>query len=229
MTTIEREIPVPTSLAPPLTERAVFVTDDDRRSRLLRGTAVAGGAMACLWLAGLGIGTLGLGSLPGVSLPHRGSEQPKIQPAERTASAQVHADRAARVARLHRNAVAAAQLAERTPRSGRLGTTRAHPRSVTRARARRAQPVASPAAPAAQTPAAAPPASGAVQLGLERRGLTQPPGQERKATATQPQPASPQGQAHRRSDQSATTTTTTTPETLPPGQQKPDTTPPPKA
>jgi hypothetical protein len=223
MTTIEHETRVPASF----TERAVFVTEDDRRSRVLHATAVAAGAMACLWLAGLGIGTLGLGSLPGVSLPHRGSERPRIQPAKPTANAQVHADRVAHQARLHRNAAAAAQIAERTPGSGRLGTTRGRTHAVTRTRERPARRVVPPAAPAAQTPTVAPPTSKAVQRGLQRRSLTQPPGQERKATGAQPQPASPQGQAHGRNDPSSTTTTT--PETLPPGQQKPDKPPPTKA
>ncbi len=43
-------------------ERAVFVTDDDRRARRLRHSAFAAGLLACLWLVGLGLGMFGFGS-----------------------------------------------------------------------------------------------------------------------------------------------------------------------
>jgi hypothetical protein len=50
-------------------EQAVFVTDDDRRSRIARRLALIVLAVAGLWLAALAVGMLGLGQLPGVSLP----------------------------------------------------------------------------------------------------------------------------------------------------------------
>lgn len=201
MTVIERERVTP--LQPP--ERAVFVTDDDRRARRMRRGAFAATALACLWLVGLGLGMLGLGSLPGVSLikPGRGEQQRSETPQGRQAQQLTRRD-----GRLTRSERILAKIA-----SGG-----AVPASASQRAARSA--IARPAAPPA---AAAPPAQQPVNpaqrtRGWARKGQPAPPGQVQKA---QPPPPPPTSHGQRRGQ---TTTTTTW---VPPGQAKKTTPPPP--
>jgi hypothetical protein len=203
MTVIERERVTP--LQPP--ERAVFVTDDDRRARRMRRGAFAATALACLWLVGLGLGMLGLGGLPGVSLikPGRGEQQRSEAPQGRQAQQLTRRD--GRLTRSER--VLARQVA-----SG--GVVRASASQ----RVARSTRIARPAAPPA---AAAPPAQQPVNpaqrtRGWARKGQPAPPGQVQK-TQLPPPPPTLQGQ-HR----GQTTTTTTW---VPPGQAKKTTPPPP--
>ena len=184
-------------------ERAVFVTDDDRRARRLRRGAFAVTALACLWLVGLGVGMLGFGSLPGVSLITPGHEGK-----QRAAPAHQQARDVARLSPSldHRRLVARRAQARRTARASALQQRAAATRAVPRSRA-----VTRPAAPRA---AVAPPAQQPVnpaqrQRGWARKGQPAPRGQLR---TDPPPPATAQGQ--RRGQQ----TTTTTP--LPPGQAK---------
>jgi hypothetical protein len=221
MTSIAQE-KLPTASAAPV-ERAVFVTDDDRRSRIARRLALAALAVATLWLAALAIGMLGLGQLPGVSLPlpagsggkaKQHAPQPASQPLVRSASIDAAVPAAVRP---DRNAVVRASTAtSTTTRSARAKAQSSVPARAAAAPARGRTPVtatAPPPAPAATSPR--------VARGLERRGLTAPPGRTQKASAAtktpQGQTTTPQGQV-KRAD-------ATQPAPLPPpapGQQKPD-------
>jgi hypothetical protein len=224
MTSIAHE--TRTTAATPV-EQAVFVTDDDRRSRIARRLALIVLTVAGLWRAALAVGMLGLGQLPGVSLPLPGvgdkARQQIEQPRPRPLVEQGSVDAVTPVS-AKRQAVIRASA-----------TTAAAQRS--RAKARSAAP-RTPAVPARRhrgTPAAAtpPPAQPAttnrVARGLDRRGLTEPRGQTQKAvataTATPPgQTKEPKGQVKR----ADTTTPPPAPPPAPPGQLKPDK-PPPKA
>jgi ADP-ribose pyrophosphatase YjhB (NUDIX family) len=187
-------------------ERAVFVTDDDRRARRLRRGAFAAIALACLWLVGLGVGMFGFGSLPGISLitPGHDGKQGADTPAQQQAGGDARLRQwieqrrlAARQAQMHRTARASAL-------QQRAAATKTAPRFR-------------PVAPSAATPAVAPPAQQPVnpaqrERGWARNGQLAPPGQLRTQP---PPPATSRGQ---RRGQQTTTTTTTTP--LPPGQAK---------
>jgi hypothetical protein len=190
-------------------ERAVFVTEDDSRSRRLRHAAIALGTLTCLWFAGLGIGTLGLGRLPGVSLsiPGAGGKQ-------RSHGANPRGD-AART-----RATATPQLAQsKEPTTQTMQPATAIQFASSRTRQDRTTPTGAPA-PVSHVPALAPatpsqaaqPATHPVPRGLARRELTAPPGQTNRETRPQ-QPAAAPGQARRVEDSTATT------EPLPPGQQ----------
>lgn len=182
-------------------ERAVFVTDDDRRARRLRRGAFAATALACLWLVGLGVGMFGFGSLPGVSLitpGHNGKQRPDY-PAQQAGGKDV--------ARLSRSA-RQRQLVVRRDQARGIARASASQRAVARA-ARRSRSVTPPAVVASPAQQSVNPAQR--QRGWARQGLPAPPGQLR----TQPPPPTSRGQ---RRGQTSTTTSTTT--WLPPGQVK---------
>jgi len=182
-------------------ERAVFVTDDDRRARRMRRGAFAATALACLWVVGLGLGMFGFGSLPGVSLIKPGpdgskSEAPRAQQAGGEG-----------IVRQSRSLDPLGRLITR----GRSGVVQASASQHAVKTAQRSRPFTPPRS----TPPAVPPAQQPVnpaqrQRGWARNGLTAPPGQTR---TVQPPPTS-QGQ---RRGQTTTTSTTTW---VPPGQAK---------
>lgn len=189
-------------------ERAVFVTDDNRRARRLRRGTFAAAALACLWLVGLGVGVFGFGALPGISLGkqnHHGA-----------GPAQPEANPAANLSPIART------LAPGQSR-GRVGNPS---RPIQHRGGSQSHSVGNPARPA--TPVTPPAAGGAPQQpanpaqhqrGWARKGSPAPPGQVRQA-----QPKPPAGSRGQRRGQT-TTTTTTTP--LPPGQAKKAPPPPP--
>jgi hypothetical protein len=221
MTSIAQETRTTAATAP--AERAVFVTDDDRRSRIARRLALIVLVVAGLWVAALAVGMLGLGQLPGVSLPLPGTggtakqlERPSSAPLARNDSVE-----AASAARAHRQAALRASAATATPTQ----------LSRTKARSAVSRTPAAPVRRRGGVPAAAttpPPAQAAttprLARGLERRGLTAPPGQTQKAAATAT--ATPPGQTREPKGQVKRTDTTTptppAPPPAPPGQQKPD-------
>ena len=181
-------------------ERAVFVTDDDRRARRLRHSAFAAGLLACLWLVGLGFGMFGFGSLPGVSL----------KPAQDGSSSEAPGSQQGGGERIDRQS---RSVDPRGRLSARGGSGTAHA-SVSQRAAKAVQRSRSVTAPHITPPAAVPPAQQPVNPGQRQRGwahngLTAPPGQTRTA---QPPPTS-QGQ---RRGQTTTSTTTW----VPPGQAK---------
>ncbi len=195
-------------------EQAIFVTTDKRRSRFLKRGALVASVLASLWLVGLGIGMLGLGSLPSVSFPisalNRDGGQPKDKRADdaarRPPQSTADADAVRRTSGGSPTSATPALRADRRSRSnGRASAPGIRTRST-------APPVVPGPTAQAQSTTPAP--------GLARRGLTLPPGQEKKATQTQPQPPTPPEKARRRANSQTTTTTTTT--TTPPGQQKPE-------
>ena len=224
MTTFEREIP-----AGP--ERAVFVADDDRRSRRLRTGIIAASAFALLWVVGLGIGMLGSGHLPGISLsiPGRGGGDQARDPKENSSrSERLAAERAAVVAGAQRRGSAELSRDSTTP-GRRPGTAQGNARGGLVPGARRGAAPSPGGKPSAQppTPVTTPQPVG---RGLARRGLTAPPGQLRKSTRRQPA-ATPPDQTRRSKTPKAKSVTTQPPaapptETVPPGQQKPDKPPP---
>src|SRR6266536_4642863 len=182
-------------------ERAVFVTDDDRRARRMRRGAFAATALACLWVVGLGLGMFGFGSLPGVSLIKPGPDGSKSE-APRAESAGGEG-----IVRQRRSLDPLGRLITR----GRSGVVQASASQHSVKTAQRARPFTPPRS----TPPAVPPAQQPVnpaqrQRGWARNGLTAPPGQTR---TVQPPPTS-QGQ---RRGQTTTTSTTTWD---PPGQAK---------
>jgi hypothetical protein len=204
-------------------ERAVFVTDDDRRSRIARRLALATLAVATLWLAALAVGMLGFGQLPGVSLPlpagggkaKQHEQRPVSTPTARSGSvrAVVAAARVNRAAVVRASALTATTALHSRPKS-RSSTFRTR---TAPARRRAAEPVTATSPPAAQ-----PATASRVARGLERRGLTTPPGQAQKAAAPtktpQGQTKTPQGQVKR----TDATQPAPPPPPAPPGQQKPD-------
>jgi hypothetical protein len=220
-TTIEAKTTAQFPTAGPRAERAVFVTEDDSRSRRLRRAAIAAGALSCLWLVGLGIGMLGLGQLPGVSIsiPGRGGDQPTRGSDRSTGAGGAQSQSTQQLAAARESAARTAQR-----RAGNL------PTSSQQRQARVAQAAPAPTARIGQsTPVSAMPGNQPAQAvsqpvprGLARRDLTAPPGQTRRETKPQP-PAAPPGQARRVNEQTGTTV-----EPLPPGQQKLDKPPPPK-
>jgi len=187
-------------------ERAVFVTDDDRRARRLRRGAFAATALACLWLVGLAVGMLGFGSLPGVSLitPGHDGKQRADSPAQQQAGGHDRQSQLIDQRRLVARQAQTRRAARASALQQRAAAAKAAPRS---------RPVTRPAAPAV----VAPPLQR--QRGWTRKGLPAPPGQLRTHP---PPPATSRGQ---RRGQQTTTTTTTTP--LPPGQAKKTPSPPP--
>ena len=216
-TTIEAETTTRVPAARPQAERAVFVTDDDYRSRRLSQAAIAVGALACLWFAGLGIGTLGLGGLPGVSLriPGRG-EQPTqaVDPSNDMTRARARPTPRLAVARQSTATAVPLQAAILAESSHRNHARAKPPVTVPAPRVARATPPQ--AAPGSQP--AQPRTPEPIRRGLERRGLSAPPGQAQRETRPQP-PAAPPGQT-RAGDPEPTLVT------VPPGQQKPDKPPP---
>jgi hypothetical protein len=182
-------------------ERAVFVTDDNRRARRLRRGTFAAASLAVLWLVGLGVGMFGLGGLPGISLGKQGGDgagqaQPAPSPAKLSPIARTL-----------------------TPLQSR-GRVVARP--VRQGAGSQSHSVGNPARPV--SPVTPPPVAGGApqqpanpaqhQRGWARKGNPAPPGQVRKA-----QPKPPAGsRGQRRGQTTTTTTTTTTP--LPPGQAK---------
>ena len=219
-TTIEAEARTRIQAARPQADRAVFVTDDDYRSRRLSQAAIAVGALACLWFAGLGIGTLGLGGLPGISLsiPGTGGEQPQRADDRPNDATRAQPRPTSRLAAAREStATAAPGRASIRQRSSQRNHARATPPvTVPAPRVARGTPL--PAAPGNQP--AQPTTAQPVRRGLERRGLSAPPGKAQREIRPQP-PAAPPGQAQRLGDPE----TTTVP--VPPGQQKPDKPPPP--
>lgn len=207
----------------PRAERAVFVTDDDRRAVRLRRAAVVVGAMACLWLLGLGIGSLGLGSLPSLSVPlveRIGAEQEGAQNPAAPVRRQPASDSDAAV----RPAVGTSAAREAThARSSVERTTRARPNGAVRGSARRVvrrTPLLP--APVAPTQPATPPAT-APPVAPARGNLTSPPGHTQRETRTQ-STTEPPGQA-RRTEAQQTPPAEPSPAanpTTPTGQQKPD-------
>jgi hypothetical protein len=186
-------------------ERAVFVTDDDRRARRLRRGAFAAIALACLWLVGLGVGMFGFGSLPGISLITPGHDGK--QGADTPAQQQAGGDAQLRQWIDQRRLVARQAQTHRTARASALQ------HAAAAKTAPRSRPVAPPAATPAVAPTAQQPVNPAQQeRGWARKGQLAPPGQLRTQP---PPPATSRGQ---RRGQQTTTTTTTTP--LPPGQAK---------
>lgn len=222
MTTIEGEITTRIPMSSPPAERAVFVTDADHRSRRLgMGVRVAGG-LALLWAVGLSIGMLGSGHLPGITIPNPigGDDRPGAgHPTGAEPSTQgLAADRAATNAEAQKpvdreRAASRSAVAEKT--TGRTKLRTISPRRST-----------PPAPPGQAVGAPTPVAPGRpVPRGLVRRGLTAPPGQERKAANAEPA-KTPPGETRRR-DHSLAPAPATPTEPLPPGQQKPDKPPPP--
>ncbi len=192
-------------------DREVFVTDDDRRSKRLRRGAFAATGLACLWLIGLGIGMLGFGGMPGISL---GSD--KRDKAERPA--QEPAPASARFLPSARS-LASGQPPQAAPGRSRQVGSRARGRSRVQRAPVRPPAVAPPPAQQAQNPAGR-------QRGWARKGKPAPPGQVRRAQTKPPPPRPPQGSRGQRRGQTRTTTTTTT-TPVPPGQAKKAPPPPP--
>jgi hypothetical protein len=224
MTSIAQEKPATATAAS--VERAVFVTDDDRRSRIARRLAFAALGVATLWLAALAVGMLGLGRLPGVSLPLPGvakakqqEQRPSTQPPVRNTSIESTTPlvRSNAAAVVHTSAATPAT----TPRA-RAQASAAAPRQAKGPGRRRA---AAPVRTAVPQPATA----RRVARGLDRRGLTAPRGQTQKAaaapkTTARDQTKTPKGQVK----QADAAQAAPQPQPAPPGQQKPDK-PPPKA
>ena len=188
-------------------ERPVFVTDDDRRARVLRRAAMAVAAVACLWVVGLAVGMFGFGNLPGLPLPGVGQHSSGNAPA-------VEEGKSINPLSTPRERSGAPAVAPARSDGGALGRGTAGSRRSTSAGGRSAArgsgtAVVTPAPPAQQ------PVNPAQRTrGWARKGGTAPPGQTRKA---QPPPP-PQSQRGVRRGQQTTTPTTTTP--LPPGQQR---------
>jgi hypothetical protein len=180
-------------------ERAVFVTDDNRRARRLRRGAFVAASLACLWLVGLGVGMFGLGGLPGISLgQHKnagvGGVQPEPNPVKLSPVARSLDPHAPVAAPSHQNQRAVGSRS----RSARAPARPAPPGAVK-------PPVWNPAPQQPVNPVGR-------QRGWARMGYQAPPGQARRA---QPPPPPPSSRGQHRGQ---TTTTTTKP--LPPGQTK---------
>lgn len=163
-------------------ERAVFVTDDNRRARRLRHGSIVAAALACLWLVGLGVGMFGLGGLPGISLgkndnPGARGVQPEPNPAKFSPLARPLDPRAPAATPSRRN--------QRT-----LGSRSRSDRAPTRPAVKppvSIPPVSNPAPPAQQ-----PVNPGGRQRGWTRKGYQAPPGQVRQTQS--PPPPGSQGQ-----------------------------------
>ena len=218
MTSIAQE--KSTTAATASVERAVFVTDDERRSRIVRRATLIVLAAAGLWLAALAVGMLGLGRLPGVSLPlpavggkaNHHVDRPTTAPIVPAAVMRRTATRTDWPSILRSSAATApTAVARKQAKAKAAARTR---NTSTRRRA---------ATPATRTTTAPGQASTPTRVarGLERRGLTVAPGQTRKATAEPKavpgQVKTPQGQAKK-----ATETAPPAQPPAPPGQQKPD-------
>ena len=212
-------------------ERAVFVTDDDRRSRRLRKGAAAALLISALWIGGLAVGMLGVGELPSVSLPLPGQSQapkpavrnPADTPSRVTPAAEMSS--ASDRARGSLNAAPATQIASTAKTSVTQGRAKSRPSTSWGSTTRPARPVAPVASPVVQ----APPTSAPTRRGVVRRGLTTPPGQSRSAErqATVSPPAT-QANAHEPKPTDAPIedpSATTTPPSAPVNPNKP----PPKA
>jgi hypothetical protein len=194
-------------------ERAVFVTDDNRRARRLRRGAYVAASLACLWLVGLGLGMFGLGDLPGISLgkndnPGAREAQPERNPVK--------------LAPLARSLEAGASVAARSLQSQRArGSRTRSAKNSARSAGAVKPPVSIP--PPVSNPAPPPPAQqpvnpGGRERGWARKGSQAPPGQVRRTQPAPPPPPSSRGQ-HRGQYQ-----TTTKP---PPPSQAKKTPPPP--
>jgi hypothetical protein len=226
MTSIAHQTRTTAATAP--VERAVFVTDDDRRSRIARRLALIVLAVAGLWLSALAVGMLGLGRLPGLSLPLPGvgdkAGQQIEQPSPRPLLEQASVDAVTPASAKRQAVVRAAATTAAVQRSRAKALSAARRTPTVPARWQRGTPAAS------TSPPAQPATTNRVARGLERRGLTEPRGQTQKAaataTATPPgQTKEPKGQMKR----ADTTTPPPAPPPAPPGQQKPDKPPPAKA
>jgi hypothetical protein len=194
-------------------ERAVFVTDDNRRARRLRRGAYVAASLACLWLVGLGLGMFGLGGLPGISLGKQNNAGAAVQPEPKS----LELSRVARSLEPRSSGSASSRQNQRA-RAARSRSARA------RARAARAvkPPVSIP--PPVSNPAPPPPAQqpvnpGGRQRGWARKGSEAPPGQVRRTQPPPPPPPSSRGQ-HRGQNE-------TTSKPPPPGQSKKTPPPPP--
>jgi len=193
-------------------ERAVFVTDDNRRARRLRHGSIVAAALACLWLVGLGVGMFGLGGLPGISLGKQDSAgaavaRPEPKPLELSRVARSLEPPSRVSASSHQNQRARAARARRARARARLALPGAVKPPVS------IPPVSNPAPPAQQ-----PVNPSGRQRGWTRKGYQAPPGQVRQTQP--PPPPGSQGQ-HR-----GQTQTTTRPP--PPGQAKKTPPPPPE-
>ena len=227
MTSIAQEKPATATAAS--VERAVFVTDDDRRSRIARRLAFAALGVATFWLAALAVGMLGLGGLPGVSLPLPGvanakqqEQRPSTQPPLRNTSIESTTPlvRSNAAAVVHTSATTPATA----PRSRGQASAAAARQAKGPARRRAAAPVRTSVPPPAQ-----PVTARRVARGLDRRGLTAPRGRTQKAaaapkTTARGQTKTPKGQVK----QADAAQPAPQPQPAPPGQQNPDK-PPPKA
>src|SRR5215210_5484866 len=173
-------------------ERAVFVTDDDRRSRRLRKGAAAALLVSALWIVGLGIGMLGAGALPDVTLPLPGrSDAPKRPSSDsvRPTTANSPASDIGATSRAeHRRSTSTAAAERRAAATPSSKTSRPRARS----RARTSRGATPPAAPPSVAPVVPAPVT-ATQPGRARRRLPAPPGQSQKAEVTPTTPA-PRGQ-----------------------------------
>lgn len=222
MTSIAHEKPTTATAAS--VERAVFVTDDERRSRIARRLAFAALGVATLWLAALAVGMLGLGRLPGVSLPLPGvaakakqpEQRPSPQPPVRNKAIETTrpAARPSSAAVVHTSAATPATTPRSSAQASAAATRRAKGPARRRAAARGATAVPPPTQPATAR---------RVARGLDRRGLTAPRGQTQKAaaapkTTARGQTKTPKGQVK----QADTTQPAPQPQPAPPGQQKPD-------
>lgn len=194
-----------TRVQPP--ERAVFVTDDDRRARRLRRGAILAALFACLWIVGLGVGMLGFGSLPGI--PFVNGDQ---KSSDRSDGKQPQPVARQDVASARQSQSSRAQSAASRRRAGRAGgagrpASRPAGRPAGVGTTVSARPVLGPVNPAGR------------QRGWVRKGLPAPPGQLKKTAPPPP----PRARGRRRGQ--TTTTTTTVP--VPPGQAKKTPPPPP--
>jgi hypothetical protein len=187
-------------------DRAVFVTDDDRRGRRLRRGAFVATTLACLWLIGLGVGMLGFDSLPGISLgPQREDNT---------------SDRARRDSGPERPSPIARPFGLREPVVVSQGQNlQGASRSRGQALGQRAPTDPRPIPPVEPQTPQQPLNPTQRQRGWARTGLPAPPGQVRKA-----QPKPPPGSRGQRRGQTITAATTPP---LPPGQAKKIPPPPP--
>jgi hypothetical protein len=190
-------------------ERAVFVTDDNRRARRLRYGSIVAAALACLWVIGLAVGMFGLGGLPGISLgknddpgargvqqePNSAKFSPLASPLDPRAAV-------ATPSRQNERTLGSRSRSDRAP--ARPAGAVKPPVSI--------PPVSNPAPPAQQ-----PVNPSGRERGWTRKGNQAPPGQVRQTQP--PPPPGSQGQ-HRGQTQ-------TTAKPPPPGQVKKTPPPPP--
>lgn len=191
-----------TPVQPP--ERAVFVTDDDRRARRLRRGAIVATLFACLWVGGLGVGMMGFGSLPGIPFlkgDQKSSDRSEGERPQPVARQDLASDRQSQSSRAQ--SVAARRRARRAGGAGRPASPPAGRRAGAGTTVS-GQPGQNPVNPTGR------------QRGWARKGLPAPPGQLKTA-----QPPPPAARGRRRGQ-------TTTTVQVPPGQAKKTPAPPPE-